>query len=114
MAGDLIPLYYITGTAGAIVAVMSGARSYYARQKKRWTDEGARSVRMTEAIESNTKAAEQNTAKLGELGDKLQVFAEETRSQFRVHDTRINRLEDLADGGFPTRQRRLRGNPGDN
>jgi hypothetical protein len=112
VSADLTPLYYVTGTAGSIVLVLSSARSYYARQKKRWTDEGAQSTRNTEAIESNTRAATANTAQLAALGEKLAEQSAETRAQFARHETRINRLEDMTEVGL--RVRRLRGEPGDN
>ena len=98
MAADPTPaVYYVTGTLASIGAVLAGARSYYSRQRKRWTDEGARAQRNTEALESNTKAASANTDAIGRLTLKLEQFAEETRQTLRSHDSRIGRLEDLAD-----------------
>ena len=99
MAADLTPLYYVSGTAASIGAVLGGARSYYSRQRKRWTDEGARSQRNAEALEGNTEAAHANTAAITRLADKLDAFAEETRNELRAHTARIERLEDYASGG---------------
>ena len=98
MAADPTPaVYYVTGTLASIGVVLGGARSYYNRQRKRWTDEGARSARNAEALEANTRAAGANTTAIGKLTDKLEQFAEETRQTLRAHDSRIGRLEDLAD-----------------
>ncbi len=98
MAADPTPaLYYVTGTLASIGVVLGGARSYYNRQRKRWTDEGARSARNAEALDANTRAASANTDAIGRLTEKLEQFAEETRQTLRSHDSRIGRLEDLAD-----------------
>lgn len=98
MPADPTPaVYYISGTLASIGVVLGGARSYYNRQRKRWTDEGARSARNAEALEANTRAAAANTDAIGRLMDKLEQFAEETRQTLRAHDSRIGRLEDMAD-----------------
>ena len=97
MAADLTPIYYVTGTAASIAMVLGGARSYYSRQRKRWTDEGTRVQRNAEALEANTRAAAENTSAIGRLTAKLDQFAMETRETLHSHDTRIGRLEDLAD-----------------
>jgi hypothetical protein len=98
MPVDLTPAYYISGTLASIGVVLGGARSYYARQRKRWTDEGGRAQRNTEALESNTRAAGANTDAISRMTEKLEAFADETRRTLRSHDTRIGRLEDFADG----------------
>jgi hypothetical protein len=108
MAADLVPAYYVTGTFASIGIVLGGARSYYARQKKRWTEEGAGAARMAEAIEHNTKAAERNTASLDVIGRQLGEFIAETVRRFEKHESRLDRLEDLA---LP--RRRVRGDPDD-
>jgi hypothetical protein len=95
MGGDLVPVYYITGTAASIAAVLGGARAYYSRQRKRWTDEGARVQRSTEALDSNTDAARANTDAIQKLSARIDTFAEETRRQLNGHDMRLQRLEDL-------------------
>ena len=107
MPADLTPIYYVTGTAASIAAVLGGARSYYSRQRKRWTDEGARSQRNAEALEANTRAAAANTDAISRLTAKLDRFADETRETLRSHDNRIGRLEDMADNqlGRPNRPR---------
>ena len=107
MPADLTPIYYVSGTLASIGVVLGGARSYYARQRKRWTEEGARAARNTEALESNTKAAAANTDAIGRLTGKLDRFADETRTTLHSHDSRIGRLEDLADNqlGRPNRPR---------
>jgi hypothetical protein len=97
MPADLTPLYYVSGTAASIAAVLGGARSYYSRQRKRWTDEGAASQRNAEALDANTRAASANTDAISRLTAKLDRFADETRETLRTHDSRIGRLEDLAD-----------------
>jgi hypothetical protein len=97
MPADLTPAYYISGTLASIGVVLGGARSYYSRQRKRWTDEGAQRQRNAEALEANTKAASANTDAIGRLTGKLDKFADETRQTLRSHDSRIGRLEDLAD-----------------
>lgn len=96
MAADLTPLYYVTGTAASLAAVLGGMRSFYSRQRKRWTDEGARSQRNNEALENNTEAAKANTAAIGKLATKLDTFSQETRAELRDHSARIGRLEDLS------------------
>jgi hypothetical protein len=96
MSADLVPAYYITGTLGSLAVVIGGARSYYARQKNRWTEEGAGAARMAEAIEHNTKAAERNTASLDVIGRQLGEFIAETVRRFERHESRLDRLEDLA------------------
>jgi hypothetical protein len=97
MGADLTPVSYIAGTAASITAVLAGARSYYARQRKRWTDEGARAEASTQALEANTRAAAANTAALADLGRKLGEFTDETRRELNGHDQRIGRLEDVAE-----------------
>jgi hypothetical protein len=111
MAADLTPLYYVSATAASIVGVLGGARSYYARQRKRWTDEGARAQRNTEALERNTEAAAANTAAIGKLAAKLDSFATEARERLNDHGARLNdhgirlgRLEDVIEA--PMRVRR--------
>lgn len=106
MAADLVPAYYITGTLASLGVVLGGARSYYARQRKRWTEEGAGAARMAEAIEHNTRAADKNTASLDAIGKQLSDFIAETRHQFERHDSRLARLEDMS-------RRRVRGDPDD-
>jgi hypothetical protein len=101
MPVDLTPVYYVTGTAASLAAVLGGARSYYSRQRKRWTDEGARVQRNAEALEANTKAAAANTDAVSRLTAKLEAFADETRETLRAHDSRIGRLEDIADNQLP-------------
>jgi hypothetical protein len=108
MAADLVPAYYIAGTFGSVAAVIGGARSYYARQKKRWTEEGAGAARMAEAIESNTRAAEKLAAALDVIGKKLSDFIAEADRRFDRHESRLERLEDIA---LP--RRRVRGDPDD-
>lgn len=100
---DLTPIYYVTATAASIGAVLGGARSYYNRQRNRWTDEGARSQRNAEALEGNTQAAHENTAAISRLADKLEIFAEETRGELRAHSGRLDRLEDYASSDSETR-----------
>jgi hypothetical protein len=97
MPADLTPIYYVSGTLASIGVVLGGARSYYARQRKRWTDEGARAARNAEALEANTRAAAANTDAIGRLTEKLDRFADETRQTLHNHDSRIGRLEDLAE-----------------
>jgi hypothetical protein len=97
MPADLTPLYYISGTGASLAAVIGGARSYYTRQHKRWTDEGARAQRNAEALDSNTRAATANTDAISRLTTKLDQFADETRASLHSHDLRIGRLEDMAD-----------------
>ena len=111
MPADLTPIYYVTGTVASIAAVLGGARSYYSRQRKRWTDEGVRSQRNAEALDANTEAAAKNTDAMGRLTDKLDRFADETRASLHSHDIRIGRLEDLAEnqpGGLVRPRRRAR------
>ena len=97
MPADLTPIYYISGTLASIGVVLGGARSYYSRQRRRWTDEGARSQRNAEALDANTRAAAANTDAVSRLTGKLDRFADETRETLHHHDSRIGRLEDLAD-----------------
>lgn len=106
MAADLTPVYYVCSTAAALGAVLGGARSYYSRQRSRWTDEGARATRQADAMDANTKAASANTQAVTTLTDRLAQFAEETRAQLRSHDGRIGRLEDLAERGMKPRSSR--------
>ena len=105
MAADLIPVYYVTGTAASIAVVIGGARSYYARQRRKWTDEGAAAQKNTEALERNTEAATANTRAIGELGTKFDRFADETRKQINGHNVRISRIEDVIEGPMRTRKR---------
>lgn len=108
MAADLTPVYYIAATAASIGAVLGGARSYYARQRARWTDEGARATRQADVTEANTKAAKENTVAIKELT----TFVDETRHTLLSHDGRIGRLEDIVrPENMP---RHLRGDPADN
>lgn len=106
MAGsDLVPVSYISGTAASIVVVLGGVRSYNARQRKRWTDEGARVQRNNEALDANTKAAAANTAAIGELMRKLDSFAQEVRAELSGHDSRLARIEDVIEGPLRTRRK---------
>lgn len=109
---DLTPLSYITGTIASIAGVLAGAYSYYSRQRKRWTDEGARAQKNAEAVERNTEAAQANTNAVRELSGKLDRFAEETRRELSNHhlelddhQRRIARIEDVIEA--PMRTRRL-------
>lgn len=102
---DPTAAYYISGTALSIVGVLGGARSYYARQRKRWTEEGAQGQKNTEALERNTEEARKNTVAIGTLTDKLDRFADETRRELNGHDIRIGRLEDVTEGPLHTRRR---------
>jgi hypothetical protein len=103
MAGDPA-VYLIAGTAASVMGVLTGARSFYVRQKKRWTDEGARGQRNTKALEDNTRAAAENTQAIGALTIKLDTFATETRDRLSGHDLRIGRLEDVIEGPMRTRR----------
>lgn len=96
---DLTPVYYIAGTLASLAGVAGGFRSYYNRQRSRWTDEGARATRQANAMDANTRAARENTEAIREQTRKLDQFAHETRLELRNHDTRIGRLEDMADSG---------------
>ena len=73
---------------------LGGARSYYSRQRKRWTEEGAAAQKNSEAVERNTRAAEDNTTAVRELSGKLDRFAEETRRELNNHhiDSRVYAL----------------------
>jgi len=104
MAGDPTSAYYIAGTVTSIAAVVGGARAYYSRQRQKWTDEGARNQRNTEALEANTRAAAANTAAMAELVTKFDRFADETRTKINGHDVRIGRLEDVTEGPLRTRR----------
>jgi hypothetical protein len=99
MATDLTPVYYITATAASIGAVLGGARSYYSRQRSRWTDEGARATRQADAMEANTRGLAMVAAELKTISAKLDGFAEETRKEMRHLGGRLSRLEDIAGGG---------------
>ena len=103
MAGDPA-VYLVSGTAASVMGVLLGARSFYARQKKRWTDEGASAQRNTLALEDNTRAAAQNTQAIGVLTVKLDTFATETRDRLGGHDLRIGHLEDVVEGSMRTRR----------
>lgn len=113
MGADLTPIYYVTGTAASIVAVLAGARSYARGQRKRWTDEGAQRQSNAEALEKNTEANRANTTAIGRLADKLDKFAEETRRELVSHEgrigfteRRIGHLEDLVEGNMRKAPRR--------
>jgi hypothetical protein len=106
MAADLTPLYYITGTGASIAAVLGGARSYYQRQRKRWTSEGAQQERHAKALEANTRASERNTATIERLGTKLDGFIDEARRELLNHTSRIGHLEDLVENNFRQQPRR--------
>ena len=108
---DLTPVYYITGTLASIAGVLGGARSYYSRQRKRWTDEGAQAQKNSEAVERNTQAARDNTNAVRELSGKLDRFAEETRRELSNHhlelddhQRRLLRIEDVIEGPMRTRR----------
>jgi hypothetical protein len=114
---DPTALYYMSGTAASIAAVLVGARSYYARQRQRWTDEGAQGAKNTAALNANTAEAAKNTAAIGVLTAKLDAFAMETREKLSSHevrigghDVRIGRLEDITEA--PLRPRRRAGPEG--
>ena len=62
MAGDLVPLFYVSGIAGSVSAVVLGARSWAARQRRQWADEGAAAQKNTDALDANTRAAAANWA----------------------------------------------------
>ncbi len=102
---DLTPVYYITGTLASIAGVLGGARSYYSRQRKRWTEEGAAAQRNAAAVERNTQAAEANTSAVRELSGKLDRVAEETRHELAIHRDRLARIEDVIEGPMRTRRR---------
>ena len=104
-APDYIPLYYLASTAAALTATVIGARSYSAKQRKRWTDEGVSAQKHTEALEANTRAASANTTAINALGTKLDGFAEETRKELTVHSAQlilhaqeIGRLKEIVSG----------------
>jgi hypothetical protein len=103
---DPTAAYYISGTALSIVGVLGGARSYYARQRKRWTEEGAQGQKNTEALDANTKAAAANTSAVAQLTTKLDKFADDTRRELAEHHIRIGRLEDVVEAPMGTRRRR--------
>src|SRR5580693_1181455 len=112
MSTDLIPAYYITGTIASIAGVLGGARAYYSRQRKRWTEEGAQAQKNSEAVERNTKAAQDNTSAMRELSSKLDRFSEETRRELNNHhlelddhQRRIARIEDVIEAPLHTRRR---------
>lgn len=109
---DLTPIYYVTGTVASIAGVLGGARSYYSRQRKRWTEEGASAQKNAEAVERNTKAAQDNTTAVRELSGKLDRFAEETRRELNNHRLELNnhggrleRIEDVIEAPLHTRRR---------
>lgn len=112
MPTDLTPAYYITGTIASIAGVLGGTRSYYLRQRKRWTEEGASAQKNAEAVERNTSAAEANTEAVRELSTKLDRFAEETRRELNNHrvelssqNGRLSHIEDVIEAPLRTRRR---------
>jgi hypothetical protein len=112
MSSDLIPLYYVSGTAVSIVGVVTGVRAIYSRQRKRWTDEGVQRQKSSDALERNTEAAEANTTAVRELSTKLDRFAEETRRELNNHHvvlndhrSRLERIEDVIEAPLRTRRR---------
>jgi hypothetical protein len=112
VAGDLVPVYYLSGTAASLTAVLLGARSYNTRQRKKWIDEGAAAQEQTNALKANTQACAANTAAISQLAAKLDGFAEETRrelsnhnGQLITHREEIGRLRELVV------DRRSRGTP---
>ncbi len=105
MPADLTPVYYVTGTLASIAGVLGGARSYYSRQRKRWTEEGAAAEKNAKAVQDNTRAAEDNTNAVRELSGKLDRFAEETRRELDNHRGRLERIEDVIEGPMRTRRR---------
>lgn len=110
---SLVPAYYLTGIIAAIVVGAGGLVAvwkWYDRQRRKWTTEGKQQQRHTEAMEANTKAAQENTEAIGVLATKLDGFAAETRTQLRDHDARLRdhgqRLDRLDGGpGRPTNTR---------
>ena len=109
---DLTPISYVAGTIASIGGVLGGARSYYCRQRKRWTEEGAAAQKHAAALKRNTEAAEDNTTAVKELSGKLDRFAEETRLELDNHHLeldnhagRLARIEDVIEAPLHTRRR---------
>ena len=105
MAVNLLPIDYVAGTAASIAVCLGAARSYYARQQKKWTQEGAAAQKNTAALDRNTEAATANTRAIADLGDKFDRFAVEVRDKLNGHNARLGRIEDIIEGPLGTRRK---------
>jgi hypothetical protein len=92
--------YYVVGSVIAIGGVAIGGARLLMWLRSRWTREGEQRAASSKVIEDNTKAALANTAAIGELGAKLDRFAEGVHDQFdqvhaelNGHGAKIARLE---------------------
>lgn len=104
MASDLLPISYVAGTAASITVVLGAARAYYARQRKKWTQEGAAAQRNTEALDRNAEALKANTRAIAALGEDLDHFADEVREELNGHNVRLGRVEDIVERPIRTRK----------
>jgi hypothetical protein len=97
---DLVPLYYITGTIGALVGVWYGLAKWYSGAKTRWLEEGQSKRKQTEALDANTRAAKENSEALKALAAKLEHFESEVlheqaaiRAELNGQGQRLTTLE---------------------
>jgi hypothetical protein len=93
-------LNYILGSIAIIVAGMIGIWHVFARQRKKWVDEGSASASALKAQIDNTNLLKQNTeaiARLNETQMKLSVqlgeFTTSVHTELNGLGKRITRLE---------------------
>lgn len=92
--------YYVVTVVVAIGGVFIGGGRMLLWLRSKWTKEGEQRAANSQVIQANTAAAVANTAAIGELGAKLDRFADSVHSEFGVvhaelngHATRIARVE---------------------
>jgi hypothetical protein len=93
MAGDLTPLYYLTGIGSAIGGGLWAVRNYLNKQKKEWTAEGAKQANLSDKLDANTNAATRNTAAIESLTRELHDMALKTEERLNNHERRLDRIE---------------------
>jgi hypothetical protein len=92
-SADLEPVYYLVAIAGSVGGGVVAARSYFGRQREKWLKEGAKEANLSEKLETNTQAANNNTKAITELSGDLQGFIAETRRALDAGSRRFDRIE---------------------
>jgi hypothetical protein len=99
-SADLVPLYYLCGIGASVGGGVIGVRSYMARQRERWLDEGKKEANLADQLEQNSRGQQANTEAINGLRQELHTvnstllaFVEESRRRFENGDMRFSRIE---------------------
>jgi hypothetical protein len=97
---ELVPLYYLAGIGTFVAVGVGGVRSYLSRQQAKWVAEGAKEANLAEKLDTNTKAADNNslaiqdnTRAIAGLGVEFREFVQESRHRFNTVDERLATLD---------------------